>query len=180
MTHPDQTPPAAAPRPVPTGPLDSEPFGSGSYPSPEHQATQIRHALRGVALGAYDERIAAWAVRTLDDSTLRTLLSWIERARAAELVAAGVGPAGATDADGAHWWASDDVLTYIEQQTGKRPARSTWEAYVTRGQAPKPGRRVGRTPQWDAALIRAWHADRPGQAWRAGQSNTPASPTDPL
>lgn len=142
-----------------------------THPEP-NPADEIRHALRGVELDAHDERIAAWALRMLDDATLRTLLSWIERARAAELVAAGVGPAGDVDTDGVRWWASDDVLTYLEQQTGTRPARSTWEAYVARGRAPKPGRRVGRTPQWDADAIRRWHAERPGQAWRAGQSST--------
>lgn len=70
-------------RPVPIGPLDVEPVASGAYPTSEQQASQLQHVLRGVDLGTYDERIIAWAVRTLDDGTLRTLMSWIERARLA-------------------------------------------------------------------------------------------------
>lgn len=43
-------------------------------------------------------------------------------------------------------------------------AASTWRGYVARGQAPAPKRRVGRTPVWDAAEVRAW--TRPGRGAR--------------
>ena len=41
---------------------------------------------------------------------------------------------------------------------------STWRSYVARDQAPQPIRRIGATPVWDAAQIRAWR--RPGQGSR--------------
>jgi hypothetical protein len=40
----------------------------------------------------------------------------------------------------------------------------TWSGYVTRGQAPKPTRHIGRTPLWDADEVRGWQ--RPGQGAR--------------
>jgi len=42
----------------------------------------------------------------------------------------------------------------------------TWSAYVSRGQAPGPVERVGRTPLWDAEQIEAWVASRPGRGAR--------------
>lgn len=70
-------------RSVPTEALFIEPAHPGTYPSEEQRSAELDHALRGVATGSYDDRIAAWAVRTLDDSTLRTLMSWLERVRLA-------------------------------------------------------------------------------------------------
>lgn len=49
----------------------------------------------------------------------------------------------------------------------------TWSGYVTRGQAPAPVRRVGRTPLWDADEVRAWVRSRPGQ----GSRSTPRART---
>lgn len=43
---------------------------------------------------------------------------------------------------------------------------NTWFAYVKRGHAPRPVRHVGRTPQWDAADIDAYAANRPGRGTR--------------
>jgi hypothetical protein len=39
-----------------------------------------------VDLGRYDERMIAWTLRRFDNSTLRVLVSWIERARTAGMV----------------------------------------------------------------------------------------------
>jgi len=66
---------------APAGPLDREP--RGGYAEPEVREAALHAALRGVELGAYDERIVAWMVRLFDDSTMRTLVSLIERARQA-------------------------------------------------------------------------------------------------
>ena len=46
----------------------------------------------------------------------------------------------------------------------------TWRAYVKRGQAPAPARRFGRTPVWDAAAVREWQENRPGQGRKRPQS----------
>ncbi len=67
---------------VPVGPLDREP--GGGYVRPKAREAALRAALRGVELGAYDERIVAWMVWLFDDSTMRTVVSLIERARHAE------------------------------------------------------------------------------------------------
>lgn len=61
-------------------PLHAAP--SGPYVDPGHREEALSDALRGVELGAYDEQIKAWMVRFLDDSTLRTIVSLIERVRA--------------------------------------------------------------------------------------------------
>jgi hypothetical protein len=71
---------------APLLPLDHPP--PGGYVLPEVREAALRHALRGVELGEYDERfLTGWAAR-LDDTTVRTLVSWTERARLAELVGA--------------------------------------------------------------------------------------------
>jgi hypothetical protein len=44
----------------------------------------------------------------------------------------------------------------------------TWHGYVSRKGAPKPGRYVGRTPLWDAAVVRSWL--RPGQGARTDKA----------
>lgn len=61
--------------------LDHQP--PGRYSPPEVREAALRDALRGVELGAYDERIIRWLVGW-DDSTVRTIVSLIERARRAE------------------------------------------------------------------------------------------------
>lgn len=48
----------------------------------------------------------------------------------------------------------------------------TWSGYVTRDLAPKPTRRVGRTPLWDADAVRAWN--RPGSGARTDLNGRPA------
>lgn len=67
---------------APVEPLHREP--EGAYVHPEVREAALRAALRGVELGAYDERIVAWMVRLFDDSTMRTIVSLIERARRVE------------------------------------------------------------------------------------------------
>ncbi|WP_331712371.1 helix-turn-helix transcriptional regulator [Rhodococcus sp. EPR-157] len=59
-----------------------------------------------------------------------------------------------------------DVLALIESTTGKTIAASTWRAYVARGQAPKPTRRVGREPLYSTEEIEQWIAGRPGRGSR--------------
>ncbi len=71
--------------------LDCEP--PSHYTLPQIREAALRKALRGVELGAYDERILRWLVGW-DDSTVRTAVSLIERARRAE-VAGAVDPAEA-------------------------------------------------------------------------------------
>ncbi len=67
---------------APMEPLDHQP--GGGYVDPQDREAVLREALRGVELGAYDERIVAWMVQLFDDSTMRTVVSLIERARRAE------------------------------------------------------------------------------------------------
>jgi len=58
----------------------------------------------------------------------------------------------------------------VEEWTSDRCAAEwsvkvrTWHGYVAKGQAPKPLRRVGRTPVWSAEQVRNW--ERPGQGAR--------------
>lgn len=54
-------------------------------------------------------------------------------------------------------WTSGQVLNYLSAQ-GAPIAASTWRANVARGGAPQPVRKVGRTPLWDSAEIRARYA----------------------
>ena len=43
------------------------------------------------------------------------------------------------------WWTRDDVVAYLAD-VGAPLAADTWSGYVARGQAPAPGRHLGRTP----------------------------------
>lgn len=49
---------------------------------------------------------------------------------------------------------------------GVKPA--TWRSYVSRGQAPKPVRRIGATPVWDPTEVMEW--PRPGQGARTDRA----------
>lgn len=64
--------------------LDTAPVGP--YVAPCQREEALSDALRGVDLGANDELIVGWLVRHLDNTTLRTLVSLIERARGAGMV----------------------------------------------------------------------------------------------
>jgi hypothetical protein len=59
---------------------------TGPYVPPCQREEALSDALRGVDLGANDELIVGWLVRHLDNTTLRTLVSLIERARGAGMV----------------------------------------------------------------------------------------------
>lgn len=63
-------------------------------------------------------------------------------------------PSAGASLAGEEWLTVDDVLVEFEA-AGRPITRSTWRAYVSRGQAPSPGRRVGPTPQWRRAQVRA-------------------------
>lgn len=64
--------------------LDQEPMARPYVPVTRAQRESALHdALRGVELGDYDQRIMAWLLRILDDGTLRTVVSLIERVRTA-------------------------------------------------------------------------------------------------
>lgn len=49
-------------------------------------------------------------------------------------------------------WTTDQVVAYLASK-GRPIAPDTWRSYVNRGQAPKPVRRVGRTPVWSPADV---------------------------
>ena len=67
---------AARPQ-VPAGPVEAAPRGF----APEAELAGIlAGALRGIELGAWDRRIAAW-LAGWDTSTVLTVASWIARAR---------------------------------------------------------------------------------------------------
>jgi hypothetical protein len=59
---------------------------TGDYVDHGHREEALSDVLRGVELGAYDEQIKGWLVRHLDDPTMRTLVSLIERARDAGII----------------------------------------------------------------------------------------------
>lgn len=42
----------------------------------------------------------------------------------------------------------------------------TWSGYVSRGQAPAPTRKIGRTPLWDEDEVGSWAQNRPGRGSR--------------
>lgn len=54
----------------------------------------------------------------------------------------------------------------------------TWHSYVARGFAPKRLRKVGRTPLWDAAEVRAW--PRPGRGARTDLTTKRGRMNDPI
>lgn len=64
---------------VPAGPLEADP--GGFVPEAERSAV-LAGVLDGVALGAWDRRVAGW-LAGLDTSTALTIASWIARAREA-------------------------------------------------------------------------------------------------
>jgi len=63
---------------VPAGPVEDAP--EGFLPRAVLERV-LEDALAGIALGAYDRRIAAW-VAGWDASTVLTVASWVTRARA--------------------------------------------------------------------------------------------------
>jgi predicted DNA-binding transcriptional regulator AlpA len=53
-----------------------------------------------------------------------------------------------------------NLLTVPDCATRAGIASSTWRAYVSRGQAPKPVTRVGREPLWDVEMVEEWLVGR--------------------
>ncbi|WP_405888859.1 hypothetical protein OG762_36910 [Streptomyces sp. NBC_01136] len=68
---------------IPAGPIETEPLG---YRPHGGQEAILRETLAaaGVALGAYDERIASWFADYADWSTFAVITSWIQRAAGKE------------------------------------------------------------------------------------------------
>lgn len=68
---------------VPLGPIESDPIEAyrGWRNLTEAKGEILTAALLGVDLGHYDRRIFAWMIHALDQPTLVTIVSLIERAR---------------------------------------------------------------------------------------------------
>lgn len=61
------------------------PIEKPSFAHPEQSwLDELRAPLAGLELGAYDERILAWAADMMDTPTLNVFVSLLNRARAAE------------------------------------------------------------------------------------------------
>lgn len=79
----------------------------------------------------------------------------------------------------------EQVLDWLRAH-GRAIAPGTWSAYVTRGQAPAPSRRVARTPLWDLDEIAAWagvgrqihHSDGEPPGNHPGNIELRCTPTD--
>lgn len=59
-------------------------------------------------------------------------------------------------------WTVHDCAAYLNITA------ATWRSYVARGNAaaPRPVRRIGSTPLWDAAEVLTWSSSRPGKGGR--------------
>ena len=87
-------------------------------------------------------------------------------------MAPGVASYGVGVADDEDWWTIADAA----KECGISP--STWQSYVSRGQAPPPDRTFARTPVWRPSTVREWHAKRPGKGWRGQRTESPADTPD--
>jgi len=65
-----------------------------------------------------------------------------------------------------HRLTTDQVVDLIKEETGTELSASTFRGYVSRGQAPAPVEKIGRTPLWKRSEIVAWANNRPGQGAR--------------
>jgi hypothetical protein len=91
---------------IPTGPIDSDPYGAirpiGSEFVSDANGAALAQVLDGLELGDHDRRILNWLCDR-DTSAVATVCSWILRARAAEtagrIVLDEVDEMGITDAD---------------------------------------------------------------------------------
>jgi predicted DNA-binding transcriptional regulator AlpA len=57
-------------------------------------------------------------------------------------------------------------LTRAEVSARLNVKEDTWSGYVSRGQAPKPVRRVGHSPVWLARDVDSWQKSRLGRGKR--------------
>lgn len=71
-----------------------------------------------------------------------------------------------------HRLTTDQVLALIKEGTGTELSASTFRGYVTRGQAPAPVEKIGRTPLWKRSEIIEWANNRPGQGARTDISKS--------
>jgi predicted DNA-binding transcriptional regulator AlpA len=53
------------------------------------------------------------------------------------------------------WWTASDCAAFLGI------TRSTWAAYVSRGQAPESERMFGRSPVWRPETVKEWASKRP-------------------
>ena len=65
-----------------------------------------------------------------------------------------------------HRLTTDQLVDLIKEETGTELSASTFRGYVSRGQAPAPVEKIGRTPLWKRSEIVAWANNRPGQGAR--------------
>ena len=56
-----------------------------------------------------------------------------------------------------------DLLTRADAAALVGVSVSTWSAYVARGQAPAPTRRLYGKPLWSRTVVTEWRDNRPGQ-----------------
>jgi hypothetical protein len=70
---------------IPTGPLEQEP--TPLFLPVQERLWLAYRALADVRLGTWDQRIVEWLAKSTDTSTLLTILSLLERAKAAALAA---------------------------------------------------------------------------------------------
>lgn len=61
---------------------------------------------------------------------------------------------------------STEALAVIEEVSGTAIKPDTFRSYSTRGQAPAPKEKVGRTLLWDKTEIEEWARNRPGRGAR--------------
>ncbi|WP_371828739.1 helix-turn-helix transcriptional regulator [Rhodococcoides fascians] len=61
---------------------------------------------------------------------------------------------------------SAEALELIEEISGTALKPDTFRSYCTRGQAPAPKEKIGRTLLWSRKEIEAWAANRPGRGAR--------------
>lgn len=66
----------------------------------------------------------------------------------------------------------EEVVARIAASGARIITTRAWSSYVTRGYAPEPARRIGRTPLWTAQQIDDWLTARPGQGVRRPRDDT--------
>lgn len=68
------------------------------------------------------------------------------------------------------------MLTRTQAAALAGVAVTTWDAYVSRGQAPQPDRRLMGRPLWHEATVTAWLAQRPGRGRWGARTNDESRP----
>lgn len=65
---------------------------------------------------------------------------------------------------------STEALELIKELSGTVIKPDTFRSYSTRGQAPAPKEKIGRTLLWDRKDIETWALNRPGRGSRTDLS----------